>query len=95
MMDRIERVAAMERNYDEAFRAAAFLSEALERYRAALGGLKSLADYYESEQWQKDYDDDRAGFFPKDMKRGVLSQDAVYDLLMENERIKTLMEELI
>ena len=43
--------------------------------------LEKLITYYESGQWLCDYTLDEQGFLPKDLKRGVLSQDAVYDLL--------------
>ena len=42
---------------------------------------KLLEKYYTSGEWQIDYEADEAGKFPADMKRGVLSQDGVYDLL--------------
>ena len=41
---------------------------------------KILEDYYTSGQWRKDYEADEQGLLPKDLKRGVLSQDALYDL---------------
>ena len=42
-----------------------------------------LDDYYTSGQWQQDYEADEQGMLPEDLKRGVLSQDALYDLLTE------------
>ena len=44
---------------------------------------QNLIRYYESGQWQDDYMCDERGELPKELKRGVLSQDAVYDLLCE------------
>ena len=32
----------------------------------------------------KDYEDDEAGKLPSDLKRGVLSEDLVYDLIRED-----------
>ena len=43
--------------------------------------LRQLADYYESGRWLRHYEMDEAGLLPRDLKRGVLSQDGVYDLL--------------
>ena len=43
--------------------------------------LKILLDYYTSGQWQKDYELDEKGYFPPDVKRGVLSEDGVYNFL--------------
>lgn len=43
--------------------------------------LKILEEYYTSGQWLKDYEADEQGLLPDSIKRGVLSQDALYDLL--------------
>lgn len=45
--------------------------------------LGLLVRYYESPQWLEDYTTDEMGQFPKDMCRGVLSQDGLYDLITE------------
>ncbi len=43
--------------------------------------LKILLDYYTSGQWLKDYELDEKGYLPPDVKRGVLSEDGVYNFL--------------
>ena len=43
--------------------------------------LRILEAYYTSGEWRDDYEADERGEIPPDMKRGVLSQDALYDLL--------------
>ena len=43
--------------------------------------LQILTRYYEDGQWLSDYELDEQGLLPRDLKRGVLSQDALYDLL--------------
>ena len=43
--------------------------------------LAELTAYYESPQWLADYEADEQGLLPPDLKRGVLSQDGVYNLL--------------
>lgn len=45
--------------------------------------LRRLSDYYSSPAWKRDYAADEAGLLPKDLKRGVLSEDGIYDLLNE------------
>lgn len=45
--------------------------------------LKALSDYYSSSAWKRDYAADEAGLLPKDLKRGVLSEDGIYNLLEE------------
>lgn len=51
--------------------------------------LDALTSYYESKQWLADYEADERGEIPHDLKRGVLSEDGIYNLLSE---LKTLTE---
>ena len=48
--------------------------------------LDKLTAYYENGQWLADYCLDEAGGLPPGLKRGVLSQDGLYDLLAGLER---------
>jgi hypothetical protein len=45
--------------------------------------VRLLDAYYTSGEWQEDYEADEAGLLPAELKRGVLSQDGLYDLLTE------------
>lgn len=45
-----------------------------------------LTAYLESGQWLADYESDERGELPADLKRGVLSQDGLYNLLSELKR---------
>ena len=67
--DRIERVEKYERLFDEAA-----VSHVPDQ-------LRLLEAYYTSGEWQEDYEADERGELPPDLKRGVLSQDALFDLL--------------
>ena len=40
-----------------------------------------LAEYYTSDEWKQDFADDEAGLLPKDLKRGVLSEDGIWNVL--------------
>ena len=58
--------------------------------------IRKLENYLDSGQWLKDYKYDEAGKLPADIKRGVLSEDALYNLLTDvkwnyniKEHIKT------
>jgi len=93
-MEQMERIAYMEQILDEAAEAVASLSDALEKYSAVRGKLQELAAYYSSEQWRRDFEDDNAGRIPGDLKRGVLSEDAVYNLLTEITDLKEQLKEL-
>ena len=43
--------------------------------------LKELRAYYVSDAWKRDFSADEAGLLPQELKRGVLSEDGIYDLL--------------
>ena len=45
--------------------------------------IQMLEAYLDSGQWLCDYECDERGELPAALKRGVLSQDALYDLLTE------------
>ncbi len=86
-MTQTERISHMENCLNDSRKAIAFLAHALEMYRAVQGKITELASYYDSGQWRRDFEDDEAGRLSADLKRGVLSEDAVYDLLNDNREI--------
>ena len=47
----------------------------------------ALEHYYEGGCWKKDFEDDEAGLLPSYLKRGVLTEDAIYDLLTDNDEL--------
>ena len=93
-MDQIRRIAQMEAYLDELAAAQKEFSAALEKCAALQDKLQALTAYYEGPLWRQDFEDDEAGKLPRDLKRGVLSEDAVYDLLAEHERLRQEMQSL-
>ena len=83
----INRVCRMEGILDKSSKAVRDLQKALDRYLALEEDMRQLELYYTGGQWQRDYDDDEAGKLPGDLKRGVLSEDAVYDLLASRDEV--------
>ena len=79
--ERILRIAQMEELMDESLAAARSLEWALENWEAAQPSLETLAAYYEGPLWREDFEADEAGKLPPELKRGVLSEDGLYDLL--------------
>lgn len=73
----IGRICRMESLFDE-------VSAALERgvpLSDLRGKIQLLAEYMDGGQWLIDYAADERGEWPQDLKRGVLSQDGLYNLL--------------
>ena len=48
--------------------------------------LKALSEYYGSPVWRRDLASDETGLLPKNLKRGVLSEDGIYNLLEKHEK---------
>ena len=48
---------------------------------------EELASYYGSDAWKRDLAADEAGLLPDELRRGVLSEDGLYDLLAETDSL--------
>ena len=86
-MTRIERITHMESLFDKSEEVVRRLEAALKDFAALEPDIAKLEAYYNSPQWRKDFEADEAGKLPKDLKRGVLSEDGIYNLLEENKRL--------
>jgi hypothetical protein len=84
----------MDKLLHEAENVFADLDRALQAYTAIQANIRTLQDYYEGGLWMKDFEDDRAGKLPRDIPCGVLSEDAVYDLLTDQFRLKETFRDL-
>lgn len=80
-MEQIERISRYEGILDRLNAALSALDAALEEYEAVQAPRGELEAYYTGPLWRGDLEDDAAGRLPGDLKRGVLSEDAVYDAL--------------
>ena len=89
--DRIARITGREARMDRVQAAAAALEQALDAWEAAQQELEPLARYYASPLWREDFEADGAGQLPPDLKRGVLSEDGLWNLL---ERVRELNDRL-
>ena len=80
---RLERISRMEAAYDEVTGMMGKMGEAVNTHKDFKSKFEELKEYMDSGQWQKDYEADEAGKIPAYVKRGVLSQDGLYDLLQD------------
>ncbi len=83
-MGQIQRIKNMEEKYIKSQKAIKELNKALKEYSKVQESIRELAAYYSGSDWKKDYQDDEKGKLPKDLKRGVLSEDGIYNLLDDN-----------
>ena len=90
--ERIERIKKMEEKLDKVNPKVNSFEESLNNLNAAFDDIKCLSEYYKKE-WKEDYEADEQGKIPKDIKRGVLSQDTLFNLLGKlNEMQKDITE---
>lgn len=82
MSNNVDRIFKMEQNFD-------IVSMVLKHNPKSINNslirnmIDELKEYYDSDRWLRDYEADERGELPKDLKRGVLSQDGLYNLLCE------------
>lgn len=90
----LDRIQTMEQSMHEAAAAVEALRAALEQYESVLPRLRALETYYHSPLWMADFDDDCADRLPKTLPRGVLTEDALYDLLCDNDQLIRALSQL-
>ena len=93
-MKQIERIERMERNLERATNALRVLNDALDEYEAVQEALHELNSYYGSDTWKQDFSDDEQGRLPKNLKRGILSEDAIWNVLEDYRNLKERLEAL-
>ena len=95
-MEQMERIRYMEQLFDLVSESITEPSTALDKSEKIQEAIATLSDYYSSDEWKQDYADDEAGRLPKDLKRGVLSEDGIWNLLSDwrelEERLRSSRE---
>lgn len=79
----LARIRKMERHLNRASAAVKRLEAALDKWEDAQEAIAALNEYYGSDLWKQDLADDEAGRLPADLKRGVLSEDGIWNLLTD------------
>ena len=84
----IARIRQMETYLDRVLSAMKNTPESVTAEEEVHEALHNLVNYYENGQWLRDYEIDEQGLLPKDLKRGILAEDTLYNLLDRLERIE-------
>ena len=82
----IERIKWMEQRFNNAL--AAIKDGSADSLKAVEEDVAELSKYYGSELWKQDFAADEAGTLPPDLKRGVLSEDGLWNLLSDYREIQ-------
>lgn len=89
-MTRTDRITHMEALFDKSEEVIRRLETALKDFAAIAPDIAELEAYYTSPQWRKDFEADEAGKLPQDLKRGVLSEDGLWNLLGDYKELSYL-----
>ena len=89
-MTRKERITHMENLFDQSNEVIQRLRQAIADFQALQPTIDELDNYYKTD-WRAEADE--KGKLPADLKRGVLSEDGLWDLLEEYQRLKEYLEE--
>ena len=84
----VERVKKMEDASKQVDAMLKLLNQGIDRYTQLQYDIELLRHYMDSKQWMEDFEADEAGKLPKDMPRGVLSEDGLFNLLNRVEDVE-------
>ena len=87
----VDRIKDMEALYKRSVAIIKDMLHTLDNYKESLHEIRELEAYYASDVWKKDFALDEAGKFPKNLERGVLSEDGLYDLLEQNKEVMEII----
>lgn len=79
----IARIQQMEVYFDEVSKVLYTCPERILEDFTIQKMIRELMEYMESGQWLQDFEVDSRGELPRNLKRGVLSEDGLYNVLSE------------
>ena len=91
-IDRIEEINKMESILQHAIKTLDTLETSISDLQHMQADIQKMADYYGSKQWRKDLEADEQGLYPEDLRRGVLSEDGIYNLLERNKEVMEMLK---
>ena len=90
----VKRIEEMEAILDRASAVMADLEKSISEFESLQSEIQKLEAYYTGKEWKADYKLDEQGKLPQDLKRGVLSEDGIYDLLEKNRELLDLIQKV-
>ena len=94
-MTNIERITEMEQRFDRVDEALRALEIAVDTITKLEDDILKLDAYYSGDEWKADFRSDELGLLPQDLKRGVLSEDAIWNLLGRVDAVKHRMLDFV
>ncbi|WP_315524111.1 DUF4298 domain-containing protein [Fusobacterium massiliense] len=90
----IERINKMEKIHSEYSKLLIEVEKVLEKFEDKQKEYSSLVQYYYSKNWSKDKNDIEKDKLPKIKSSFVLTEDAIYDSMIDNDRLAIHMLEM-
>ncbi len=87
-----KKISQMEDILDTAKQKMDALEQSIADFKAYQSKIQELEAYYTSPQWKEDFAMDEAGKLPKNLKRGVLSEDGICNMLERNKELLELLD---
>ena len=87
----IARIEKMESTLNQVVSATGQLNEALEAFEKVPAQALVLSSYLGSENWWADFEADADGKLPDDLRRGVLSEDGIFNALEDYREVLVRM----
>ncbi|SEN71355.1 protein of unknown function [Peptostreptococcus russellii] len=85
--EQLARVIHMEEICDRVIEALLSKEDVYKNLKILKSQIQELKAYYEGPDWLEDFDADRRELFPKDLKRGILAEDTLYNLLYDVDKV--------
>ncbi len=92
--EQVKRISQMETYLQEASEVLGCLVAPLAQYVAVQDKIKALSQYLGYETWYEDRAAYDAGALPQGLACGVLTEDAIFDLLIDNRQVALQMLEV-
>ncbi len=86
-----QHIYQMEAILDTAKQKMDALEHRIADYNEYQAKIQELEAYYTSQQWKDDFAMDEEGKFPKKLKKGVLSEDGIYNMLERNKEMMKIL----
>ena len=91
----VNRIKDMEKRMRRVTKVVKSMEYALDEWDLMNSDLKVLNKYLGSEEWKADRQADEAGQLPDNLRRGVLSEDGIWDLLVDHRVMMQRLFEII
>jgi hypothetical protein len=95
MKENLNRIRGMEKRMRRAGKILKSMEYALDEWDMMCSDLKILNKYLGSEEWKADLKADEDGLLPESLRRGVLSEDGIWNLLVDHRVLMQRLYEMI